>query len=101
MKLRHYGLDHHFAFGAYGSDKADRNLLGMIALERALAFTGRVYHPDQTLVIGDTPKDIACAHAMGARCLAVATGAFSAQELGDAGADWVLGSLTDFPLGKR
>ncbi len=98
IKLRHYGLAHHFPFGAYGSDKADRNLLGFIALERALAFTGRTYLPDRTLIIGDTPKDIACAHAIGARCLAVATGRFSAEELDDAGADWVIGSFHELPL---
>ena len=95
IKLRHYGLQHHFTFGAYGSDRADRNLLGAIALERALAVTGRTYKADRTLVIGDTPKDIACAHAIGARCLAVATGKFSATQLDDAGADWVVGSLRD------
>lgn len=95
IKLRHYGLHHHFPFGAFGSDRADRNLLGSIALERARAVTGKVFSPGQTLVIGDTPKDIACAHAMGARCLAVATGCFSAEQLQQAGADWVLGSLRD------
>jgi phosphoglycolate phosphatase len=98
IKLRHYGLNHHFAFGAYGSDKSDRNLLGMIALERALAFTGRNYMPERTLVIGDTPKDIACAHAIGARCFAVATGRFSADELEAAGADWVIRSLGELEL---
>lgn len=101
IKLRHYGLGHHFPFGAYGSDRADRNLLGAIALERALVFTGREYHPEETLVIGDTPKDIACAHAIGARCLAVATGRFSAGELEEAGADWVIGSFRDLPLENR
>ncbi|QTN33770.1 HAD hydrolase-like protein [Akkermansiaceae bacterium] len=98
IKLRHYGLDHHFPFGAYGSDRADRNQLGTIALERALAFTGRAYLAERTLVIGDTPKDIACAHAIGARCLAVATGRFSADELAAAGADWVLGSLLELGM---
>jgi phosphoglycolate phosphatase-like HAD superfamily hydrolase len=96
IKLRHYGLDRHFKFGAYGSDRADRNLLGHIALERAFAFTGRKYDAEHTLIIGDTPKDIACARAIGARCLAVATGQFSAGQLEEAGADWVLGSLRDF-----
>ncbi|MEP2775223.1 MAG: HAD hydrolase-like protein [Luteolibacter sp.] len=95
IKLRHYGLGHHFPFGAFGSDRADRNALGSIALERALAITGRVYHPDRTLIIGDTPKDIACAHAIGARCLAVATGQFTAAQLEEAGADWVIGSLRE------
>lgn len=101
IKLRHYGLDRHFPFGAYGSDRSDRNLLGMIALERALAFTGRAYDPDHILVIGDTPKDIACAHAIGARCLAVATGRFGAAELEKEGADWVLGSFRELALGGR
>lgn len=98
IKLRHYRLDHHFAFGAYGSDRADRNLLGRIALERALAHTGRAYGPERTLVIGDTPKDIACAHAVGAKCLAVATGQFSADQLAAAGADWVVGCLREVSL---
>ncbi|MDP4626104.1 MAG: haloacid dehalogenase-like hydrolase [Akkermansiaceae bacterium] len=98
IKLRHYGLGHHFSFGAFGSDRANRNDLGVIALERALAVTGREYHPDRTLIIGDTPKDIACAHAIGARCLAVATGQFSAAQLMEAGADWVIGSLREIQL---
>ena len=98
IKLRHYRLDHHFAFGAYGSDRADRNLLGRIALERALAHTGQAYDPERTLVIGDTPKDIACAHAVGAKCLAVATGQFSADQLVAAEADWVVASLREISL---
>ena len=98
IKLRHYRLDHHFAFGAYGSDRADRNLLGRIALERALAHTGQAYSLEYTLVIGDTPKDIACAHAVGAKCLAVATGQFSEDQLIAAGADWVVGSLREISL---
>lgn len=98
IKLRHFRLDHHFAFGAYGSDRADRNLLGHIALERALAHTGQAYGPEHTLVIGDTPKDIACAHAVGAKCLAVATGRFSEAQLAAAGADWVVGSLREISL---
>ena len=98
IKLRHYRLEHHFAFGAYGSDRADRNLLGRIALERALAHTGQAYDPERTLVIGDTPKDIACAHAVGAKCLAVATGQFSADQLVAAEADWVVASLREISL---
>jgi phosphoglycolate phosphatase-like HAD superfamily hydrolase len=98
IKLRHYGLHHHFPFGAYGSDRADRNLLGHIALERALAVTGKKFTPDRILIIGDTPKDIACAHAIGAKCLAVATGHFTAEQLEQAGADCVLGSLREVAL---
>lgn len=94
-KMRHYGLGHHFPFGAYGCDHADRNLLGPVALDRAALHAGVSFTPQETLVIGDTPKDIACAHAMGARCLAVATGKFSAEQLRAAGADRVVESLED------
>ncbi|MCW1886183.1 haloacid dehalogenase-like hydrolase [Luteolibacter flavescens] len=94
-KMRHYGLDAHFAFGAYGCDHADRNLLGPVALQRAAAHAGRDFTAEETLVIGDTPKDIACARAIGARCLAVATGHFTAAQLREYGADVVVESLAD------
>ncbi len=92
-KMRHFGLAEHFSFGAYGCDHADRNRLGPIALERAFLHAGRSYSPHETWIIGDTPKDIACAHAIGARCLAVATGSFSAAQLAAHGADQVVESL--------
>lgn len=92
-KMRHFGLAAHFPFGAYGCDHADRNRLGPIALERAAAHAGRTFLAAETWVIGDTPKDIACAKAFGARCLAVATGRFSAGELAACGADQAIDSL--------
>ncbi|MEI6675991.1 MAG: HAD family hydrolase [Verrucomicrobiota bacterium] len=92
-KLRHFKLDSYFAFGAFGSDHEDRNQLGPIALARAAAHAGRTFTPEETLVIGDTPKDIACAHAIGARCLAVATGRYSASALQAHGADTVVDTL--------
>ena len=92
-KMRHFGLAGHFPFGAYGSDHADRNRLGPIALERAAVHAGRSFTAAETWVIGDTPKDIACAHAIGARCLAVATGQFTAAALETHGADRVVESL--------
>ena len=92
-KMQHFGLADHFPFGAYGCDHADRNLLGPVALERAAVHAGRKFTAAETLVIGDTPKDIACAHAIGARCLAVSTGRFSMEELEMHGADHVVESL--------
>lgn len=92
-KVRHYGLASYFAFGAYGCDHADRNRLGPIALVRAAAHAGRAFSAEETWVIGDTPKDIACARAIGARCLAVATGRFTAGELAAHGADMVVETL--------
>ena len=94
-KMRHFGLHAHFAFGAYGCDYADRNLLGPVALQRAAVHAGRDFTAAETLVIGDTPKDVACAKAMGARCLAVATGHFNAEQLRECGADVVVERLDD------
>ncbi|KAB2642126.1 MAG: HAD family hydrolase [Verrucomicrobia bacterium] len=92
-KLQHFKLDTYFGFGAFGGEHVDRNQLGPLALQRAAAHAGHPFTAAQTLVIGDTPKDIACAHAIGARCLAVATGRFSIADLTDAGADRVVATL--------
>jgi phosphoglycolate phosphatase-like HAD superfamily hydrolase len=51
--------------------------------------------PRNVIVIGDTPRDVHCAHENGARCLAVATGMFSTYELLAAGADRVVADLRD------
>ena len=98
-KMRHFGLDRHFPFGAYGCDHADRNLLGPVALARAARHAGREFLPEETVVIGDTPKDIACAAAMGASCVAVATGRFTAGELRAAGATRVVATLEELKPG--
>lgn len=92
-KIRHFGLSRYFAFGAYGCDHHDRNRLGPIAMERATQHAGRPFIAAETWIIGDTPKDIACARAIGAKCLAVATGSFPAAELEACGADQVVESL--------
>lgn len=94
-KMRHFQLDRYFPVGAYGCDHADRNRLGPIALARAATHFGRSFTAAETWVIGDTPKDIACAHALGARCLAVATGQFTAEALHAHGADEVVASLDE------
>ncbi len=96
IKTQHYQLSEYFPYGAYGDDHADRNLLGPVALSRASSHHGRAFDAAATLVIGDTPKDIACAHALGGKCLAVATGSFSAEALRSAGADWVVLSLEEW-----
>lgn len=87
LKLRRAGIGHWFATGqgAFGSDAEDRSALPPIARRRA----GRrgLPHPrDATVVVGDTPRDIACARADGLRCVAVTSGPFSAEELSDADA---------------
>jgi phosphoglycolate phosphatase len=90
LKLGRAGIGKHFPAGqgGFGSDSEDRAALPGIARRRA----GRrgVGHPrERTIVIGDTPRDIACARADGVRCFAVSTGPYEAAEL--SGADAVAG----------
>jgi phosphoglycolate phosphatase len=87
LKLSRAGLGHFFEpwVGGFGSDHEDRTELPAIARARAGG-----YPRADTVIIGDTPRDIACARADGVRCIAVATGPFGASEL--AGADVVLDS---------
>lgn len=96
-KLTACALWERFEFGAYGSDAADRNELPPIALSRGSERTGRAFAIDRTWIIGDTPQDIACAHASGMRVLAVATGRFSVSDLEAHGADRVVPDLGDTP----
>ena len=93
-KLEHYGLSDYFAFGAFGDDHEDRNKLGPIALKRAQKTMEMEFSPENTIVIGDTPKDIACGKALGATTLTVTTGGFSIAELVAYGADYAFDDLT-------
>jgi phosphoglycolate phosphatase-like HAD superfamily hydrolase len=83
LKLNRAGLGRFFAHGpgGFGSDADDRTELPSIARRRAGGYPRR-----HTVVIGDTPLDIACARADGVRCIAVATGPFSESELAEADA---------------
>jgi phosphoglycolate phosphatase-like HAD superfamily hydrolase len=88
LKLKRAGIGRHFPSGqgGFGSDSEDRAALPGIARKRA-GHDG-VSHPrKRTIVIGDTPRDIACARADGLRCFAVTTGPHRADEL--TGADAV------------
>lgn len=81
IKLRRFQIAHHFADGGFGDDAEHRNDIGPVAVRRMETKTQQRFSPQEIIVIGDTPKDIACAHAMGARCLAVATGKFDTASL--------------------
>lgn len=95
IKLEHFGLWQYFACGAFGDDAHDRNGLLPKAVERIAACGGPVIAPQETIVIGDTPLDVACAAASRARSIAVATGSHSIDELRAAGADVVFEDLSD------
>src|SRR5437879_7746228 len=81
LKLEHYGVWHFFEFGAFADDHRDRNQLGRFARARAKEKHGREFAASEIDVIGDTPRDIACGKALGARTIAVTTGRRSRDEL--------------------
>jgi phosphoglycolate phosphatase-like HAD superfamily hydrolase len=87
LKLRAAGIaPDRFRVGAYGSDHADRACLPAIAAERAAALLSRVPRGDEIVILGDTPSDMTCGRAVGARAIGVATGSFSVGDLTAAGA---------------
>src|SRR5437763_4294107 len=83
LKLEHYGVWHFFEFGAFADDHRDRNRLGPFARARAYERHGREFAASEIDVIGDTPRDIACGKALGARTVAVATGTWSRDRLAE------------------
>ena len=94
IKLRHHQMWEWFEMGAFGDDHEDRNQLAQIAKLRAEHFLGVPVEADEVLVIGDTPRDVECAAAIGAKCLAVATGKSSVTELQACGAAWAVETLS-------
>ncbi len=95
IKLGSVGLWEHFPIGAFGCDHEVRDELPPVALQRARAHWGRPFRGEDTVVIGDTPRDVACGKAVGAATVAVTTGRFSAEALERAGADRVLAGFED------
>ena len=93
-KLSHYGVWHFFTFGAFADDHWDRNELGQFAFKRAKEL-GHVVLPERTYVIGDTPHDVACARACGAKAVAVATGGSSFEALVESKPDALLRDLSN------
>ena len=99
-KVDAFGLEQRFLFGAFGDDHHDRNELGPIGIKRAETHTGRTFSPSDTYIIGDTPKDIACARACGAVAVAVATGGCDRDLLAQHEPDWLLDTLEEFDIVK-
>src|SRR5207342_2188382 len=83
LKLEHFDLWRYFSCGAFADDASDRNSLLPKALARIHACGGPAVRPADVIVVGDTPHDVACAQAAGARPIGVAMGPFSVQQLRD------------------
>ena len=95
LKLEHYGVWHFFEFGAFADDHHDRNQLGSFARARAKEKHGREFSAEEIDVIGDTPRDIACGKAIGARTIAVATGMWTREQLARHDPDFLIDDLSD------
>ncbi|MFZ9689065.1 MAG: HAD family hydrolase [Phycisphaerales bacterium] len=96
LKVRHAGIDpDRFVVNAWGDDGPDRRSLVPVAMNRYRDRHAREGDPRQVLIIGDTPYDVDCARAAGARVLATATGKFTVDELHAAGADRTVPDLRD------
>jgi phosphoglycolate phosphatase len=91
-KLAHYGLLEFFekTGGAFCVEGSDRPSIARRALELAASNGGEVPDGSRVVVIGDTPHDVSCGKAIGARTLAVATGGYAFEDLEAAGADVTL-----------
>lgn len=94
MKLAKVGLHERFSFGGFGCDHEDRGELLRIGAARGARALGVPLSDCRVVVIGDTPKDVAAAQAIGAESVAVATGAFSVAALTAAGATIAFADLT-------
>jgi phosphoglycolate phosphatase-like HAD superfamily hydrolase len=95
-KLIHYDLWHWFAFGGFGDEHVDRCDIAAAALAAArLHVNGAASAHGEVLVIGDTPNDIVCGRSIGARCVAVATGHSSIDELSESRPDVLVKTLED------
>jgi phosphoglycolate phosphatase len=94
-KLEHGGLGGFFKVGGFGSDDRSRTRLVHLAVERAAEKWG--FHPEngRVFLFGDTPYDVRAGREAGVKTVGVATSVFSEAELSGAGADYVVGSLSD------
>ncbi|TWT31627.1 HAD family hydrolase [Blastopirellula retiformator] len=95
LKLTHYDLMHHFAFGGYGDLHPDRNDVAQAAKDACESHLGQAVAGDQIWVIGDTANDVRCARHIGAKALAVATGVFDRDVLAQSEPDLLMDDLAD------
>jgi len=93
IKLRHFDLWNAFETGAFADDHEERDHIAAIARERGARILNEPLENNHVLVIGDTPLDIRCGRAIGARVLAVATGGAKIDELARHQPDWTVPDL--------
>ena len=94
-KLAAAGLDQLFPFGAFGDEHEDRAALVLVALSAGGRHHGTELKMADTVLVGDTPRDVDAARRAGCGVVAVATGRFSVDELAGHAPDAVLPDLAD------
>jgi phosphoglycolate phosphatase len=100
IKLRHAGLWDVFVTGGFADDSEERDKIAAIAKERGSRLLKEELRGEQVVVIGDTPLDIRCARAIGARVLAVATGTVAIEELQSHKPEWAVKDLSEVKAGE-
>ena len=99
IKLEHFGLAEYFDFalGAFGDEHHSRDDVARAAWAAVRERHRHIddFAPDRVWVIGDTPADVQCGRAIGAKVLAVATGIYSAAQLAAAEPDHLVSDFSD------
>ncbi|MBU8900062.1 haloacid dehalogenase-like hydrolase [Corallococcus sp. M34] len=95
VKLERVRIHDQFSFGGFGCDHEDRvELIRAGAMAGAAQF-GVPFAECRVVIIGDTPKDVHAAKGIGAECIGVGTGNFSAAQLREAGAEWAFADFSE------
>jgi phosphoglycolate phosphatase-like HAD superfamily hydrolase len=81
LKLGSVGIAERFPVGSFGSDHEERDCLPAIAIERANRHYAVSFDRSRVVVVGDTPRDVACGLHEGVRTVAVATGRYDVDSL--------------------
>ncbi len=95
IKLAHYGLDRFFDFGGFGDRHLERDDVAREALDVVKSRLQGAVDLSRVWVIGDTPTDVSCGRAIGARVIAVATGNHTWDELAAARPDHLAADFSD------
>ena len=93
-KLGHFGLWDYFPVGGFGDGHTDRDDVARAALRNDVSHRGEV-RSDEVWIIGDTPLDVKCARAVGAKAVAVATGWVTLDDLKKCEPDYAFEDLSD------
>jgi phosphoglycolate phosphatase len=101
VKLASTGILDYFPVGAFGDSARERGHLVQIAWDAAASHYGLSFAPEQTVLIGDTPRDIDAARDNHAKVVAIATGRYGVDDLTAHHPDAVFPDLTDTEAVER